>query len=195
MHARVLLAIGITTLLAGCSPEVAGTPSPAVSASTSSVPDGVPRVERPLDTSKFEKDPCSALTVGQLSQLGITTEPKPMPEDKLGPSCDWNAYDEIGLTVGARLLTIGSSLANLYKQHEQGELPLFQPVVISGYPGILVDLDNAKPQGKCSAEVGVRDDLLYSVQVTISSDAKDYADPCPVAKKAAELAVSTMKGS
>ncbi len=50
-----------------------------------------------------------------------------------------------------------------------------------------------EPKGKCDASVAVRDDLIYSVQVTISSDSKDYENPCPVAQKAAELAVSTMK--
>jgi hypothetical protein len=152
-------------------------------------------VARPIDTTPFEKAPCTTLTSEQLGQLSITTPPQPDPGNKLGPGCEWNAYDEVGLTVGGRLLTVGSSLAKLYRQHEQGGLPFFQPTEVSGYPAVLTDSLDAVPKGKCSAEVGVRDDLLYSVQVTISSDSKDYANPCPVAQKAAELAISTMKGT
>ncbi|MEV7091769.1 DUF3558 domain-containing protein [Amycolatopsis sp. NPDC051045] len=194
MRAKTMAVVGLAFLLAGCSTGVAGKPSPVASASPSDVGGaGVPKVSRPLDVSRFEKEPCVVLTPEQLAEFGITRQPKSMPEDALGPSCTWNGLDEGGVTVGTRFLSSGS-LAGLYKKHEQGGLPYFQPVAdIAGYPGVLTDLLDVQPQGKCSAEVAVSDDRLYSVQVTISSDAKDYANPCPVAQKAAELAVSTMK--
>jgi len=154
----------------------------------------VPKVAQPLDPARYQKQPCAALTAGQLSQLGITTQPKPDLESKLGPSCEWNAFDEIGITIHATLLTIGSSLANVYKQHDQGQWPFFKPVAdISGYPGVLLDSLDAQPKGKCQLIVGLRDDLAYSVQVSVAPDAKDYGDPCPVLQKVTEMAVSTMK--
>ncbi|MEQ0559442.1 DUF3558 domain-containing protein [Amycolatopsis sp. NEAU-NG30] len=196
MRAKTAVVVSLALLLAGCSVDVAGKPSPVPSSEPSEGDTAVvPKVSQPLDVSRFEKEPCAAFTSDQLAGFGITRQPRPMPEDALGPSCMWNGLDEGGVTLGARLLKSGS-LSGLYKKHEQGGLPYFQPVAdISGYPGVLTDLLDAQPQGKCSAEVAVSNDRLYSVQVTISRNSKDYANPCPVAQKAAELAVSTMKGT
>lgn len=196
MRVKVLAILGATALLAGCDSTVAGTPTTAVSTSARSSADnapGVPKVAKPIDTARFEKEPCAALTPDQLAQLAITTAPKPDLESKLGPGCVWDAFDEIGLTVDGTLLTVGSSLTTLYKQHEQGQWPLFEPIDVAGYPGLKMDSLDAQPKGKCGVSVGVRDDLIYSVQVSISSKSKDYEDPCSPALKAAELAVSTMK--
>jgi hypothetical protein len=196
MRVKVLAVLGATALLAGCDSTVAGTPTTAVSTSATPSADaapGVPKVTNPIDTTRFEKEPCAALTPDQLAQLAITTEPRPDLDSKFGPGCEWNAYDEIGLTVGGVLLTVGSSLASLYKQHEQGQWPLFEPTDVAGYPGVKMDSLDAQPRGKCGVSVAVRDDLIYSLQVSISSKSKDYEDPCSPALKAAELAVSTMK--
>ena len=199
MRAKLVLALGLIVVLAGCSGKVRGNPDPASStpaaaSPSADVPAGVPKVAHPIDTARFEKEPCAALTAGQLAQLRITTAPKPDAGNKLGPGCEWNAYDEIGLTVGAALLTAGSSLATLYKQNEQGDWKLFKPVAdVAGYPGVLLDELDAQPKGNCGLSVAVRDNLIYSLSVTISSGSKDYGNPCPVAQKAAELAVSTMK--
>lgn len=192
---KPLLVVGLALLAAGCSTHVDGSPAPVTGVSaapSASVPPGVPTVANPLDASRYLKEPCAALTSVQVSQLGITTQPKPMPGDALGPSCTWNGFDEAGLSVGGRFLSRG--LSNLYAQHAQGQVPFFQPVAdVSGYPGVLTDSLDAQPQGKCDMVVGLRTDQVYSVQVTIEADSKDYANPCPVAQKAAEMAVSTMK--
>ncbi|MEQ0563057.1 DUF3558 domain-containing protein [Amycolatopsis sp. NEAU-NG30] len=196
---KLAVVLLVAALGAGCSDGVAGNalPSSSVAGSspaTSSDAPNVPKVAQPLDTARYEKEPCAALTVDQLSQLGITTQPKPDLESKLGPGCEWNAFDEVGVTLHATLLTAGSSLAKLYKQHEQGQWPFFEPVSdLSGYPGVLLDSLDAQPKGKCQIGVGVRDDLVYSVQVSVDPESKNYSDPCPVVRKAAEMAVSTMK--
>lgn len=188
----------VSILLAGCSSSISGsaTPSPDVNASAPSNVGGtgVPKVANPINTARYEQDPCAALTGEQLQKLNITTQPKADLSNKLGPDCTWNAFDQIGLTVGATLLTAGSSLVNLYKLHEQGSFPYFQPVAdVSGYPGVLLDDLDAKPKNMCGMSVAVRDDLIYSVQVTIDPDKEEAKDPCPVAQKIAEMAVSTMK--
>jgi hypothetical protein len=198
MRGKAMLAVGLAALLAGCSTSVGGTPTPAQSSSTASSTGSstdVPRVTSPIDTSKFEKEPCAALMPAQLADLGIGAQPKPDLENKLGPGCTWNGLDEpAGLSVTGTLLTIGGSLRNLYKKHAAGELPYFEPVPdVSGYPGALVDDLDSQPKGDCAMEVAVRDDLLYSVQVSLTPSSKSYAAPCPVAQKAAEMAISTMK--
>jgi hypothetical protein len=199
INAAVGVVVGLAVVLAACSTTVVGNPAPATGsgpASSTGGPDGVPKVAHPLETSRFEKEPCATLSSEQLGQLGITTAPKPMPEDKLGPSCTWNADDDGGLNLGARLLTVGSSLASLYKQRDQGRWKLFEPVAdVAGYPGVLLDPSSAQPKGKCELSVAVRDDLIYSLQVDMLQSSKDYANPCPVVQKAAEMAVSTMKGA
>jgi hypothetical protein len=195
---RFVMTMAVFVLLAGCSDRVVGSESPSSSVATSTPAGGedqaVPKVAHPLDVARYEKDPCATLTAEQLSQLGITTQAKPDLGNKQGPACEWNAFDEAGLTIGATLLTVGSSLSKVYKQHDQGQWPFFKPVAdVSGYPGVLVDSLDAVPKGKCQLVVAVRDDLIYSAQIDFDSDSKDYADPCPVVQKAAEMAVSTMK--
>jgi hypothetical protein len=193
---KLAMVLSAAVLLTGCSNGVTGHASPSTSTPTSAPSSGsdpdVPKVAQPLDTARYEQDACAALTKDQLTQLGITTAPKPDPSN-LGPGCDWNAFDEIGFTLDSRLLTSGSSLANIYGLQKQGEWSYFQPVAdVSGYPGVLVD-DDDPPKNTCQLLVGVRDDLLYSVQISVSPDASIYGNPCPTLQKVAEMAVSTMK--
>ncbi|MEU5257641.1 DUF3558 domain-containing protein [Amycolatopsis sp. NPDC021455] len=195
---KLAMVLAAAILVAGCSTDVTGHATPSTDAATSANPGGdglgVPKVAQPIDTARYEKQPCAALTAGQLSQLGITTQPKPDLANKLGPSCEWNAFDQAGFTIGATLLTVGSSLAKVYKQHDQGQWPFFKPVAdVSGYPGVLLDSLDAQPKGKCQLVVAVRDDLVYSVQGDLDPDSTDYANPCSIVQKAAEMAVSTMK--
>ncbi len=41
--------------------------------------------------------------------------------------------------------------------------------------------------------VALRDDMIYSVQIRIDPQKEEANDPCPVVRKIAEMAVSTMK--
>jgi hypothetical protein len=194
---RILIFLSVALLAVGCSNDVNGHASPSTNMTTSTPVSGidssVPKVARPLGTARFEKEPCTALKQEQLAQLGIATQPKPDLENRLGPGCEWNAFDEVGFTVVGRFLTVGSSLSNIYKLQEQGEWPYFHPLSdVSGYPGVLLDT-HERPKNTCQLVVGVRDDLIYSAQISVNSTAKAYGDPCPLLQKAAEMAVSTMK--
>jgi hypothetical protein len=198
MRAKIAVILSVATLLAGCSTDIVGHPSPSAGATDPPSPtegnENVPKVAHPIDTSPYQREPCSVLSVDQLAQLGIKTEPKPDLATKAGPGCEWNAYDDMGLTVGSRLLTAGSSLANLYQQHAQGAWPFFEPVPdVSGYPGVLLESVEAQPKSVCGMSVAVRDDLIYSVQIRIDPQKEEAKDPCPVVRKIAEMAVSTMK--
>src|SRR2546425_11208914 len=104
MRAKTVLATTMAILLAGCSNGVSGSPTPVNSSNAAEPSDGVPKVAHPLDTTRFEKEPCAALTPSQLAQLAITTQPKPEPQNALGPTCRWNA-DEAGMNIGGALLT------------------------------------------------------------------------------------------
>jgi hypothetical protein len=198
MRVRLALLLAMAALLVACSSRVDGTASPSTSQAQSSPTSGsganVPKVPRPLDTARYERQPCDVLSGDQLASLKITTTPTPDVNDKLGPGCEWNAYDEVGLTVGARLLTAGSSLANLYQEHEQGAWPYFEPVSdVAGYPGVLMDGVRAVPKSTCDMSVAVRDDMIYSIQLRIDPRKEEANDPCPVVRKIAEMAISTMK--
>nr|AXL06372.1 DUF3558 domain-containing protein [uncultured bacterium] len=195
MRVKVAVVVASAALLSGCSENVAGNATPSTSAATDSpsASSDVPKVATPIDTARYEKEPCAALTADQLSMLGITTQPKPDLATTPGPGCEWNAFDEVGLTVDGTLLTAGSSLAGVYQKHEAGAWKFFQPVPdVSGYPGVLFD-DKAQPHNFCGMSVAVRDDLIYSMQVTIDPEKKEANDPCSLTRKIAEMAVSTMK--
>ncbi|WP_103350646.1 DUF3558 domain-containing protein [Amycolatopsis sp. CA-128772] len=193
---ELTMVLSVAVLLTGCSSGVTGHATPSTSTLTSvPAPGGdpdVPKVVQPLDTARYEQDPCAALTKDQLAQLRITISPEPDPSN-LGPGCDWNAFDEVGFRLDSKLLTSGSNLANIYKLQKQGEWSYFKAIAdVSGYPGVLVDDDNP-PKNTCQLMVGLRDDLVYSVQISVSPDSQINGDPCPTLQKVGEMAVSTMK--
>jgi Protein of unknown function (DUF3558) len=112
------LAASITLMVAGCSTSpVTGTPSaiPSGTQSASTLAPGTPNVAHPLDTSAFQKNPCSVLTSAQLTQFNIGAKGAADSSNPLGPSCNW--YDGTGpsrMTLGVTFLTAGQGLDGIY---------------------------------------------------------------------------------
>ncbi|WP_218951898.1 DUF3558 domain-containing protein [Amycolatopsis anabasis] len=184
-----LAAVGV--VLAGCSDTKDGTPSPASPAGQSSGADpgtGVPPVETPLDTARFEQDPCSLLTSAQAQEIAGLVKSTP-DNAQGGPSCQWQDPSGFGINIGF----IPNGLRNLYSQHKAGRVSYFEPVAsVAGYPGAFGALGDVRAQGTCTLSVGVRNDLAMSVVSTLGS--QRGAQSCQVVLKAAETAVTTIKG-
>lgn len=193
---------GTAALLAGCTGTMPGNAQPTSgsggsSASDSGLPsDGAPKVQNPLDTSKFQAAMCSVLTKNQLGELGIR-EPG-QAEHGAGPDCSWTAKHNGEAAPGefksitATVVTANTrGLSTLYQQ--KPDLSIFNPLGdIDGYPAVRYDESSKPMAGSCDIAVGVTDALDFSFDS--DSEPGGSTDPCAVTKKIAGMVVSTLKG-
>lgn len=197
-----MLAVG--GVLAACSGPSAGTPvAPITSTSStntqgSGLPhSGAPKVSEPIDTVRFESDPCKVLTAKQFRTIGLTLdESEGDPEGRAGATCDWFLPLGEG-TVGATFLTANrEGLSNAYAKNAAGQWDLFEPISpIAGHPAVIADMRDDRKRGVCFLQVGLRDDMSYNIGVQAATEKNALAkDPCGVAKKVAALALETMQG-
>lgn len=200
-----LAGVAAALLVAGCSGSTPGSPfptgggsggsggSPVPSSSATAGPPGTtvtsaPKVTTPLDTTKYQRNPCSVLSAAQTAEFGaISSKSGNSSRDGsvAGPACVWGASGNPVLTVG-----IG-----FYVQYQAG-LPhglawdfskggaLLRLPDVDGQPALLVPLS-----GECQIDVGATDDVMYRVDV--QGDAA--ADLCGLTKKFATEMTTTMK--
>lgn len=195
--AIALSSLASAALLAGCSSQTGGTggptgqSDPTSSASNNQDLHGAPKVQNPLDTSKFQAAPCSVLTAAQLRTLGITQPGR--ATNAGGPTCDWQdttSSKQLGVTVTAQTGNKGG-LALLYQRHSKGELGVFEPISeINGYPAVIFSNGSKKSSTNCEIAVGVTDQLEY----TIGAGVVDDSDPCAQDRQVAQIVVGNLKG-
>jgi hypothetical protein len=198
-------------VIAGCSgSKVEGTPSGPTSGSSSTGASaaqdlhGAPPVANPLDTTKFQQNPCASLTAAQLQQLrgsvDAATEPEPHKQS-FGPACFWRASDRGSATgLDVAFLTAGSGLSSAYAQ--KGDYAVFEKLPdIQGYPAVVAMSVDGRSTGHCSIQVGVTDQMVVSVQIGVSSVPgangqanQFYKEPCTPAQQVAEAVVATLRG-
>ncbi|MGH3520273.1 MAG: DUF3558 domain-containing protein [Haloechinothrix sp.] len=211
-HARVttalLAGLASAALIVGCSDDSTnGTPQPAGGQppQTAQQPDsalphsGAPKVTDPIETAAFEADPCGVVTEVQLKSMGMTLDEfEPELDFPAGPKCDWLLHPVRAGSFGGAFLTANpEGLSNFYAKDKADEWGYFEEVdPIKGYPAVVVALNDPPGEGFCNLEVGLRDDLAFSVGVSGSwEESPLYDDPCGVAQKLAELVIKNMKGS
>lgn len=198
MLTTVLAGLAAASLLAGCSDETSGAPGREprpTQGQTSGLPhSGAPKVDNPIDTAKFEADPCSVITKQQLSGAGITLEKvDPQPDESFGPQCSWYPPFEWGGFSGAFLTANTEGLSVQYEKNAAGEWKYFEPLTVEGYPAVFNGQADHRKSGKCSINVGLRDDLTYILSLTADQEGPYYKNPCDGAKKLAAMAIQTMK--
>jgi hypothetical protein len=149
-----------------------------------------PSVAKPLDTARFEHNPCTVMTGTEASSVlpGVVGELD--PKAVLGPTCDWyNLSSGEGFSGGL----VPSGLQGVYQRHAQGVVRVLTPVPdIHGYPAAVYGTDPSMQSGECALTVGVADDKTWVVTTLLSQSSEFYSDPCSVVKKAAELGMATM---
>lgn len=202
--------IGAAALLMACSDKEPGVVDPggAGVTPTTSQPNGsapglphsgAPKVTNPIaDTSSFEADPCSVITPEQLKSIGLRA-PDPKPEDASdGPGCLFEFDRDTASEFRTGLSTAGEreGISTLYARKANGTAVLFeeQPPV-DGFPAVIAMPEDSRSDGECMFSVGMRDDLLLSVDLFADPELEQGKDPCGWAQKVAELAVQTMKGA
>lgn len=205
MKARIwaTLAVCVAILgLVGCTTSTAGTAAPGPEgtespASTKTEPDthGAPRVEHPLDASRFLTDPCAVLTPAQLATFSVTRPGDGDTESEIakaaGPSCAWHADPAASSTISVALMSGNKhGLADLYGMRDESEY--FEETTVEGYPAVFNDPTDSRDEGICNIHVGVSDALAFFASENGTLDA-DGA--CSRAEQVAAAVIVTMRGN
>jgi hypothetical protein len=201
--------VGLLCLtVTGCTTTSRGEAIPAktsdVSTTNSSSPpsgdeddlpsNGAPKVEDPLDTTRYQSDPCSILTASQ-AQDELNLPPQGEPEVvALGKGCKWYNPDTRGEVQIALLTGNPRGLSAVYRANQEGKYPYFTELPpVEGYPAIASDIEDRRPRGICIVDVGMTDELVLNVALYLSQANVGHAEPCEMAARVAGLAVQTMK--
>ncbi|HEY3611852.1 MAG TPA: DUF3558 domain-containing protein [Pseudonocardiaceae bacterium] len=182
-----------TVVLAGCATQTAGSARPANHAppTTSSANFGAPKVTTPLDTTKYQANPCGTLTPAQLQALGIT-QPGKVTADPTGGFCDWSPQLDVVYTLGFNTTFEpgdAEGLANVYQIGGPNSITRLPDV--HGQPAVTQPSQNTG--GSCTIYLGATDVISYGIAVTIPGGQPHFADPCTVATQIADDATATMK--
>ncbi|MEC3978186.1 DUF3558 domain-containing protein [Amycolatopsis sp. H20-H5] len=196
MNRAFVVGIAATALLtlAACSTPVDNqTPSASSGPSTSAPASGklaAPQVANPLDASKFEQDPCAVLSQAQASQVANLITSRKATGD-VAPICTWSDTDHN--TVAFGFIPGNGGLSTSYKSQDSksGYFAVAPDVV--GYPAVYGAPYDDRGDGGCQVAVGVSNDEVITVGVTFRKPSPYYSDPCSLAVKAAEAAVTTIK--
>lgn len=197
MRSRFLVAVVASTvcLVAGCSSTTQGTPSPAPSANTTSLPRaGAPKVANPLKTTAFESKPCEAATKAEIESIGGKLESAELQPVGNGQSCLWIFAELTGTINGAMNLSEPEGLSHLYALKAQGSgLTTFKPLPdIGGYPAVAF-ANGGEDSGTCNLAVGVRDDMMYTLVTRLFDGSPAYNDACALSAKLATFAIKHLK--
>lgn len=212
---RLVLGLLGIAVLAGCtstsegSPEPAPTSDTAVESTSSSPPSsdtsapgevelpyaGAPKVDNPLDTTRFQQDPCQSLTATQAQELNVNSPGEPR-EAPLGNACEFRGRSDRGALVEVAFQDKHPfGLSAVYQANEDGKLDFFDELdPIEGYPAVAWAGTDDRPNGGCAVDVGVSDEIAFSLVVRLSQANVGEKDPCDTAAMVAGLALQTMKG-
>lgn len=198
----VLLATGCTTTSQGDPAPVAdvtandttGSTPPDTGEPSDDLPsDGAPAVKDPLDTTTFQRDPCSMLTSSQSESLDVGSSGK-RNDDVLGNGCEWFNPQTRGTAIIAFLDQDPRGLSALYKANNEGKWAYFEELPsIDGYPAVSRGLVDDRADGYCSVIVGVSDEIAFETYVELSQQNKGKRDSCEVSAQVAGMALQTVK--
>ena len=203
-----LFSVLVLVVVAGCTTTSEGEPLPVTTEKTTSTGDmpstssgqqlpfaGAPKVHAPLDTGRFQQDPCRALTTEQVQSLDFPPvgEARDAP---FGKACTWSNRDTGGRATVHFLDRDPRGLSAEYQAHEDGKVAFFDELpLIEGYPAIVSNLEDDRSIGRCTVVVGVSDQVRFEVPIWLSQVNIGTKDPCEIAVMVAGLALQTMKES
>jgi hypothetical protein len=202
----VLVAAALTAT--GCTGETPGNANPTSTPTSTSgstgtagggdtTEHGAPKVKTPLDFAKSQAAPCSLLTAAQLQALGMATATSKDGTSDAGANCAWNDTDGAsGQRVGFTFVPGQGGLDFLYQS--KANYGLFEPQPpLQGHPTLLIGSSDERANGACGLAIGITDKQHILVTVKMRTGAKPaprFAESCVVAKEAADLALTSIKG-
>ncbi|WP_245614503.1 DUF3558 domain-containing protein [Actinokineospora inagensis] len=163
-------------------------PSPSTSAEMSLT---APPVPNPLDTAKFEQNPCAVLSQAQAAQVANLTANRQI-NGNVAPMCIWTDADSNSVAIG--FVPANGGLATVYKGQDNKSGYFEVSPNVGGYPAAFFGSADFRNSGGCQIAVGVHDDEVFTVNIDLQKSSPSYQDPCAISTKAAEAAVSTLKG-
>lgn len=195
-----------SAVLVACSAATGGAAQPAAVSASSPANSGAPdpavaRVDHPLDVSAYVGDPCRTVPPSVLAPLGYSSPGEPhtaaAADTSAGPYCGWligagGLSVQVGLLTGNRDRGIGG-LSGLYQGKAAGQVGFLAPApAVAGYPAVYTGLRDRRAQGDCGLDVGIADDLVFSVAAL---GYQGEQDSCHVAETVAAAVVGTLKGA
>lgn len=187
---------------AGCTTTSEGTPRPGstteapsgTSPSSGDLPsDGAPKVENPLDVSRFEQSPCDALKPEEAQGLNVPATGEPT-EIAFGKGCRWQNVQTQGVVSIQFFSTVKDGLSSVYREEKSSGFAYFEPIDdIEGFPAVAYDPEEKKPAADCSVAVGVSDQLSFTVKLGLSSANIGEKDPCQLAAQVADMMTKNMR--
>jgi len=207
---RSLLAASVIglTFASACTTASQGEPRPATTAETapptssSGAPGdneelpfaGAPKVDNPLDTSRYEQDPCQSLTSDQVQPLNLPPTGETMDNVALGKGCEWFNPDTRGEVNIVFVVGDPRGLSPEYEVNNRHGWKYFDELPdIEGYPAVARSGTDDRDIGRCTVVTGVADDMSFETVLRLSQDNIGQKDPCEVAVQVAGLALQTMK--
>jgi Protein of unknown function (DUF3558) len=187
----------------GCTTTSAGSPlpDPSTETSTNSQPnsgedlpsDGAPKVEKPLDVSHFEENPCEVLTSDDAHTLNVPPNGE-SGEVAFGKSCNWRNKETRGSVRVQFYSSIKRGLSAVYEEAKELKFPYFERIDdIDGQPAVAFDTKSEKPTGFCTVAVGVSDQLAFDVLLYLSDGNVGKTQPCDKAAQVAGMMMKTMR--
>jgi hypothetical protein len=156
--------------------------------------DGAPEVENPIDTSRFEDDPCLSLTSAQSDSLDLGASGAPV-DAVLGKACQWRNESTRGRAQITFFDRGSRGLTGEYRANADGKWAYFDELApIDGFPAVARDITDDRHNGGCPVVVGVSDEVTFEVDIQLSQVNVGKSDPCEVAVDVARMAVGTMRG-
>jgi len=202
-----ILGIFAVVVVGGCTAASPGEPIPVTTGKTapagteSSSTDsgqklpfaGAPKVSNPLDTNRFQQDPCRSLTSEQAQSLDFPPDGESR-DSTFGKACTWSNRGSGGRATVHFLDEDPRGLSAEYQAHDDGITALFEVLPpIEGYPAVVSNTIDGRPDGRCTVIVGVSDEIRFEVPLWLSQVNVGTKDPCDVAALVAGLALKTMK--
>lgn len=200
--------VAVAVLLAACSAStggVAAPTSPSTTAESAGTPGSItdmpshagdeatraPTVATPLNASAFLANPCSALTISQLTAITLT-DLHTLPNSTAGnPLCTWvdqSSSDSVGVDW---MPSATDGLSQVYAQRpSQG---YFVPTTVGHYPAVYADFADLRAQGTCSLNVGVSNTLYFFVKYD-SEQAATRQQACQLTAQAAADVIRNLGG-
>lgn len=205
---RLLLGATAVALLTSCTTNTAGqaTPAPGDAPDTSSTTtpseepdtgdlptDGAPEVDDPLDTTKFQKEPCLSLTSDQSEGIfGLSASGRPFGGE-LGNACEWKNESTGGQAELHFLDKYPRGLSAQYAAENEGKWAFFEELTVQGYPAVARGLVDRRADGGCTVVIGASNEIAFEIPVQLSRGNEGKKDACAVAADVAGEAVTTMK--
>jgi hypothetical protein len=155
---------------------------------------GAPKVNDPLDTSRYEQDPCQSLTAVQAQSLDLPPTGTTNDKVALSKACEWKNPTTRGYVQIFFIVDDPRGLSPEYDVKNRGGWEFFKELPdIEGHPAIARGNPDDRDSGHCTVVVGVADDMVFGSTVQLSQVNVGIEDPCGAAVEVAGLALQTMK--